>query len=724
MHVIELTGSAIKGAKYDWRNFTAAKVSWLQLARDQDEPAPYAYLDDVRVVWDGVIVLQGTIRKCALEQSGNAWRWSMEACDILQPLEAALCFNPGGKLSGGLSPYVSGGGGDGVDVPRKIKIASTVQWLLEDARKYGLLPADVGIEVAVSPTAWMWDTALGCDMYAGVLRKLLGGRPGMVCWVDYSGASPVIKVADGEELPVATLDRVRDRLSGINLSPRPDLVPPAVGVVLTAGRQAYQSQVWPKGADLHQEGCVTIQVALSGGATSTGDEPPVSSEDPVWDFTKPIVEVRGDRLPTGTGAADLKWWQSQVPELAKATGVGLGIIKRSLIADVEGSDLSNYSTDDTAQRYRHASGQLSTICKTIKWSYIELRQVVYTDTKPPKGTEMIFTKTRNFGGRVRYWGWLKWRGRTINKQRMRYRASKSGDAGGDDGSDPPISGGGTPPSSTMEWPDYTSILRQYYEITRPLPWEGAVTSLRALCPAGLVGRRLALEGARRAYRDMATVVQGVSVDLAGETTSLTTGVPSHLSLQDMVDRIQQMAADQQELDQEQQQDNPVQTLQYDDEAYKSPDAPTIGPEGGMVWSEAPEQPPAYGYQVTLERAEGSDDITGCRIRPGKLMLSGRYIGTVPTPNSGEWFASSCTAGEIWLDVKFSGKGKLTGTSIAYEQGAVNPLRLQMEEGDPSEVFSYSFHLATIKDKEVIQHILGTIQVPVYGGTFYPYGPAI
>ena len=70
------------------------------------------------------------------------------------------------------------------------------------------------------------------------------------------------------------------------------------------------------------------------------------------------------------------------------------------------------------------------------------------------------------------------------------------------------------------------------------------------------------------------------------------------------------------------------------------------------------------------------------------------------------------------------QGKLTGTSIAYEQGAVNPLRLQMEEGDPSEVFSYSFHLATIRDKEVIQHMLGTIQVPVYGGTFYPYGPAI
>lgn len=724
MHIITLTNKALEGASYEWRNFTPAKVSWQQLARDQDEPAPYAYLDEVRVVWDGITVLEGTIRRCSLIQSGNDWRWSIDACDILQPLEAALCFNPTGTLSGGLAANVAGGGSD-VEVPRRIKIAGTVQWVLEDARKYGLLPADVGIQVDVSPTAWMWDTALGSDMYAGVLRKLLGGRPGMVCWVDYSGTSPVIHVADGADLPVATLERVCDRLSSISLSPRPDLVPPAVGVVLTAGRQTFRTQVWPRGADLHQEGCVTVQVALPGGATSSGDDdPPASSEDPMWDFTKPVVEVRGVKLPTGTGAADLKWWTSQVPDLAKATGVGLGVIKRSLVADVDGSDLSNYSTAETAQRFQHASGQLSEVCKIIKWSYIELRQVVYTDTKPPKGTEMIFNKTRNIGGRVRYWGWLKWRGRTINKQRMRYRASKSGDAGGDDGSDPPISGGGTPPPSTMVWPDYTAVLREYYEITRATPWEGAVTSLRALSPAGLVGRRLALEGARHEYREMATVVQGVSVDLAGESTGINTGVPAHLSLQDMVDRIQQMASGQDALDQEQGQDGPVTTIQYDPEAYKSPDAPTIGPEGGMVWSESPEQPPAYGFQVTLERSEGSDDLAGCRIRPGKLMLNGRYIGSAPAPNSGDWFASSCTAGEIWLDVKFSGKGKLTGTSISYEQGPVNPIRLQTEEADPSEVFSYSFHLATIRDKEVIQHMLGTIQIPVNYGTFYPYGPAI
>lgn len=51
-------------------------------------------------------------------------------------------------------------------------------------------------------------------MYASVLRKLLGARPGMVSWIDYSGPAPVLRVADGDGLPAVTLDRVRNRLMG------------------------------------------------------------------------------------------------------------------------------------------------------------------------------------------------------------------------------------------------------------------------------------------------------------------------------------------------------------------------------------------------------------------------------------------------------------------------------------------------------------------------------
>lgn len=119
---------------------------------------------------------------------------------------------------------------------------------------------------------------------------------------------------------------------------------------------------------------------------------------------------------------------------------------------------------------------------------------------------MLFPHTKQVDGKTRWYNWLRWQGRTINKSRMRYRASKSGDSGGDDGSNPPSSGGGTPPSSTTDWPDYSSILREYYEITRAMPWEGRVNSLRALSPANLVGRRLAITGARRDYQEMATSV--------------------------------------------------------------------------------------------------------------------------------------------------------------------------------------------------------------------------
>ena len=106
------------------------------------------------------------------------------------------------------------------------------------------------------------------------------------------------------------------------------------------------------------------------------------------------------------------------------------------------------------------------------------------------------------------------------------------------------------------------------------------------------------------------------------------------------------------------------------------------------------------------------------------MLQGAYIGQTPGDANGWYAVDGITAGEIWLDVKFNGKGKLTSTSIAYEQGTVNPLRMQTDAPDEGEEYSYSFHISTIADKQVYQHMLGTIQIPVHAGTFYPYGPAV
>ena len=187
MKTVELTDKALEDASYSWQNFTPMCVSWRQIIRHNDEPPPYDYKEPARIVWNGSTIMEGTVRRCRPSFSGNSWAWQIDVHDILKPLEGTLCFNASGSLKGAL--YAAVEGGSGADAPRKVSIAGTLNRILKDARKHGLLGAEVGIQVDVSPAAWVWNTALACDTYAGVLRKLLGARPGMVCWVDYSGSS-------------------------------------------------------------------------------------------------------------------------------------------------------------------------------------------------------------------------------------------------------------------------------------------------------------------------------------------------------------------------------------------------------------------------------------------------------------------------------------------------------------------------------------------------------
>ena len=416
MKIVELMDKALEDASYSWQNFTPMRVSWRQLARKQDEVAPYKYKEPVRIVWNGATIMEGTVRKCSLDQSGNAWYWSIEACDILQPLEAALYFGASGALRGSVGASFKVSSGTGQDVPRQIKIADALRRVMETARQYGLLPPETGIDVTVPTTATAWDSSMSCDTYAGVLRKLLSLRPGMVMWVDYSGSAPVIHVADGADLKQARLDRVADILSEIMLYPRPDLVPPAVGGVLTAGDLVVDTQSWPKWASLHQEGCVTVQMAAPVSSGDDGDDT-APSESPCWNFTKPVVEVRGADFPSGADDA-AEWWMSKVPGLSAVSGVKFGSIKKNRVSNVEGMDMSNYSADATA--FEHVAGQLSEACKTIKWSYVEFRQFAWITQPPPKGCEMLFPIEKNRGGQLCYCNWFTWTCRTINVKRRMY----------------------------------------------------------------------------------------------------------------------------------------------------------------------------------------------------------------------------------------------------------------------------------------------------------------
>lgn len=718
MKVIELEKEGVMAASYTWQNFTPGCVSWSQPARDQKEVAPYSYKEGVRVTMNGQVVLVGTIRKCVLEQNGSVWRWQVEAYDILKPLEDTQYIAASGSARGAVSKGFAIKGGDGAtaSVVRQIKIASVLKGVLEHAQKYGVLSRDAVIDVSVAAEATAWDSALKCDTYAGVLRKLLAMRPGMVLWVDYSGLTPVVRVADGADLDGVRLNRAGDRITELSLSPRPDLVPPAVGVILTSGGVGHGTQVYPPGADLRQEGCVTVQLDVPDSSDDEeDDESSPSSQN--WDFTRPIVEIRGEKLPTGESDAK-DWWVKKIPELKSAGDVKFGQLKLDKAEGIEGMDMDNYSEDAT--KYEHVSGELSTACKTVKWCYVVLKQFGWVTSPPPKSCAGLFPIRMKHGGKLCYCNWFCWTGRTINVKHRKYRADHDGtdvtdnDSGGDDGEN-------DDDDSNVTIPDYMGVLKDYYDATRAVPWEGQVTMLRVIEPAELVGRKLGIEGVREEYEEMNTIVQSVNVDMDSETTSISLGVPDHLSLQDMLERLREMAESQQDLDQEQTNDTvgATQQFSFDTEGEESPPAPSVGPEGKVIWTTSSKENPWYALQVDLDYDESFGVVTGARMREVSFLLYGTKIGAIAGDNDG-WKTLDQTSGEVWVNCTVNYLGHFVSASVAQGQGAVNiwsPL-----EAEKGTNYSYSFHVATIADNRVMQHMLGDIQLPIKVMSVYPDGP--
>lgn len=716
---IELTHYVSPGCAWQWKNFSPAQVSF-QLGREMMDAAPFRYRERVRVTWDGVTVLEGTVRKCDAALSDSSYVWQVQICDDWQPMEGTTFFGVGdgaGRIGFNFASY--SGIPSGAAEKRRIKIAAALRTVLANARTHGALVTDYVVDV--DDSAWIWDTEVSCDKHASLLRKFLSSRPGMVAWFDYSGPAPVLHIADGDRLDPVTLDRITHRLAKIQLTERADLVPPAVGVVMTRGKYTTYSLVHPVGADLHQEGCTIVQLDDPREGAIDEEEEGKGVDSATCNYAKPEVRVLGEKMPTGPDDAR-KWWTNWIPELAKVPGAQFGAIQRETPA-VEGQDAKNYST--SATKYRLAFGDLSESCTAIKWCEVIFKQYIYIDTPPKKGFELIFprkkTVTINGDKVTRYYNWLTWRGVTTNVRRRCYKVDRHGTIGPEDGSEfPPPSGGGGS-GEDQPWPNYRPVLESYYQMTRVAPWAGSVEALTAIRPDLLLGRRLSITGGNPAWAAMLTVIQGVTIDLFSGNTDVSTGVPDHLSLQSMIDRQQQLYNDQAAMDvresQERQVEDQKTDLAYDPNARISPKAPTVSPRGEIIWSSATPEPNDYGFRVQLEYDENNQK-TGATITPGKIMLNGRVLGDAPASKD-----LPIMEGEVWLNLLLNESETITGMAVISSAGTVDPLMLLNVDGNrPSRTFYYSFPLAVIKGDEVIQYAMGTIQLPVAGGTYYPWGP--
>lgn len=115
------------------------------------------------------------------------------------------------------------------------------------------------------------------------------------------------------------------------------------------------------------------------------------------------------------------------------------------------------------------------------------------------------------------------------------------------------------------------------------------------------------------------------------------------------------------------------------------------------------------------------------MKPGALYLNGSLLGKYPQGggSGSSWVTIPQTSGEVWLNVHFDKNAKLTGVDVSGIPGPVYPIPLMdYSLGEPPDLnYDYAFQIADIEDDQVTQYALGMIQVPVFGGTFYPYGPA-
>lgn len=132
---------------------------------------------------------------------------------------------------------------------------------------------------------------------------------------------------------------------------------------------------------------------------------------------------------------------------------------------------------------------------------------------------------------------------------------------------------------------------------------------------------------------------------------------------------------------------------------------------------------AYGFEVQLEFNE-QGTRTGIKVRPGIVMLNGKSLGKFPETLQDEpWYYSAFTQdGPVYLRLTLDDYSMVTGSAIEFELATPKIYNLVIgaeQKEDPP--FTYSFLLADIKEKQVIQYLLGTVQLPVGGGTFFPYG---
>lgn len=734
-----------QGAVFNRASFEGASVSF-RLPVERFSSCPFEDGEIVKVVWRGRTLLIGPVVKPDHSLSADAEEWSIKIYDYWWSL-ANIPYVMSGRSRGSMCAYKQGSSGEGAQNKQATaKVEDALRTVLDHAKSAALLP--FVYDLRIDDGAELIPFAYASETYASLLVKVQKWRPNMSAWFEY-GLDDLITlvVADYARIPEVRLDLSCVDVSSIELMPRPDLVPPAVGLTCNASMVSSVQRavvVYPEGASLSQPYVVTAEVDVPDGlnvADDSGEGDPVTTGN--LGYNAPVMIVRGDKLPS---ESDVSGWARRFkkwfPGFADCNDldVGQGTVK---ITGVDVTDAEHRGYDANAKSHELVAGQINGKCGRIKWGMVHVEAQLRA-TNPPGNVKQYFPDHAGRVGNVDRWtGVVSVDVRTTNVSHARYRVDDAGTMEYDEGAPGGGGGGGTGGGGEGSYDAsglFAGVVRSIYDATRVLPYDGSLTIHDDFDHVS--GGRLSLSGGLAEWGGMRSVIQDVSLDLLSGVSEVTVGCAEQLSLQDAIDKSKQLA--------EAMMDTSVASARTSSGSGsvggdgvsggiggggggvrpepddRDPDLPSVGP---YIKLGGPAELPAMGsskvevgFQCRLSYGSNGK-VEKAYIRQGKAMYAGSYIGGMMPgdPSEGGWVSSPAIEGEIWIKITLDNKAKFMGAFLTTSGGETDPV--QLGEEDRKKPYDYFFHLATIEGKKVIQHQAGTVYLQYSPGTFGPSGAA-
>lgn len=701
--------------------------------------APYAKYGELRVWHHGHVVLIGPVTSCdpSLDAAGDeAWtvvvsdRWYwLETCTYVTELRKAgeaggskllvpMCV-PGGRYvmvdPGHYAPNPDASSDD--PVTPTIAMGAAFSDIIANSNH---LHSRLVLDFAHEQEMISFETSL--SYLAELMRAVQQWRPGLTTYFDYSSPDdPALVITDKGE--VVSLDAATDEIGSINLASRPDLIPPAVGVIGLSAQGnrsiAYTMAAWPPDAadQFKAPGALLLSVSLPAGTETDAAHPsrgafpnalinmtPEEAREllgipevmtPAETATDVLPRVanmlkynaarevlRGKKFPDkAEDWAD--WWMQKAPQLfgGKQIKTTRPPKKEPTTPDAIYSNHVSENLD-----YEWVSGQYNGVGKGVKWTALKIEQEIYINDPPDE----LKSRFPTYVGNNTYMGKVACYVHALGHAYKSYALDPDGTELPDEGIEeapiePEEESSGDPrpePGATEAIPRYDDVVREVWEARQKLEYEGTVKVYRcrhAIRPGCKVNL---MHAGRLEWEGMQATVQTVETDPETGDVSLELGPASHISLQTAAERARAMSGRVNRAVSNT--DDLVNTLnvQYtkpDDTEAPGPDpdpggssttitypprqrptAPEVGPCFRLLDGTSGRVDIAAEFSVRAKWDEAGDEITGCEWYGGKVYGP---RGSIDVGVQNEWNASIVTNGSLYCNIEVDAEGNISSAKV-------------------------------------------------------------